>query len=141
MINSFLIGRLGADAELKTAKSGSQFLSMRVASNDYVNGETTTTWLNVTWVGERAIKMAEHMKKGRMVSVNGPLRVSTYTTKNGETAISIDVMADRVDFVNTGNSGQTQSTEVTVDTGTLKKKEEMVAETAASTTSIDDLPF
>lgn len=147
MINSFIIGRLGADAEVKTSKNGNQFLSMRVASNDYVNGENATTWVNVVWGGERAIKMAQHMKKGSMVSINGPLRTSTYTTKSGENAVSVDVFADRVDFVNSGNSGQTQSSEAIVDTGTFKKQEDIVTETPApvaansGSVNIDDLPF
>lgn len=140
MINAFIIGRLGADSEVKTSKNGNQFVSMRVASNDYANGETTTTWVNVLWAGERALKMAQYMKKGSMVSINGPLQMSTYTTKAGESAISIDVFADRVDFVNSGTSGQTQSSEATVETGTLKKKEEVVA-AAPAASAIDDLPF
>lgn len=140
MINAFIIGRLGADSEVKTSKNGNQFVSMRVASNDYANGETTTTWVNVLWSGERALKMAQYMKKGSMVSINGPLQMSTYTTKAGESAISIDVFADRVDFVSSGTSGQTQSSEATVDTGTLKKKEEVVA-AAPAASAIDDLPF
>lgn len=142
MINAFIIGRLGADSEVKTSKNGNQFLSMRVASNEYLNGENTTTWVNVIWSGERAVKMAQHMKKGSMISINGPLRTSTYTTKAGETAVSIDVFADRVDFVNSGNSGQTQSSEATVDTGTLRKKEETIAEAPTPVAAaIDDLPF
>lgn len=145
MINSFIIGRLGADAELKTSKNGNQFLSLRVASNEYVNGETTTTWVNVLWSGERAIKMAQHMKKGSMVSINGPLRTSTFINKNNETQISVDVFADRVDFVGGGTSGATVSNEVAIDTGTLKKPEEVKAEVAvastASSAAIDDLPF
>lgn len=143
MIHSFIIGRLGADAELKTSKGGNQFLSMRVASNEYVNGENTTTWVTVIWSGDRAVKMAQYMKKGSLISINGTLRVSSYTSKNGEAGVNIDVFADRIDFLNTGTSGQTQTSEATIETGTLKKQEEVaVAETPSTEASFaDDLPF
>ena len=138
-------GRLGADSELKTSKSGNKFVTMRVASNDYVNGENVTTWVRVMWSGERAIKMQEHMKKGSFVGIWGTPRVSLYDNKNGEKAISIDVMADRVDFIGNGNSGTTQASDAVTDTGTLNRKtEDKVAESPTPQTNnadVDDLPF
>ena len=139
MLYTQLIGRLGADSELRNSKNGKgQFVSMRVASNDFIGGENVTTWVNVMWSGERAVKMQEHMKKGSFVSIWGTLRTSLYDTKNGEKAVSVDIFADRVDFVNSG-SGNTQSNDAVTDTGTFKEKE--MAAAAASTDAADDLPF
>ena len=135
-----LIGRLGADAELRTSAKGNQFVSMRVASNDFFNGENVTTWVNVMWSGERAVKMQEHMKKGSAVSIHGTLRTSLFTNKNGEQSISTDLFADRVDFVNLGKSGDTQTNEAVTDTGTLKPKAQETSSAAASK-DVDDLPF
>ena len=148
MIYSNIKGRLGADAELKNSKNGNQYVTMRVATNSYANGETTTTWVRVTWVGERAIKMAEHMKKGSFVDVWGELRTSMYDTKTGEKAISYDLMADRVDFISSG-SGTTQSNDAVAETGTFKKQEPAAVAAAPAATqevvdnggSDDDLPF
>ena len=135
-----LIGRLGADAELKTSAKGNQFVSMRVASNDFFGGENVTTWVNVMWPGDRAVKMQEHMKKGSAVSIHGTLRTSLFTNKNGEQSISTDLFADRVDFVNLGKSGDTQTNEAVTDTGTLKPKAQETSSAAASK-DVDDLPF
>lgn len=133
-------GRLGADSEVKTSKNGKQFLSMRVASNDYIGGENTTTWINVLWSGERAVKMHEYMKKGSSVIVRGTPRFSLYDTKDGNKAISIDVFADRVDFANNG-SGSTQSNEAVTETGTLKKASAPTAQDVKTDAAEDDLPF
>lgn len=143
MFNVDFNGRLGADSELKTSKNGNQFLTMRVATDEFNNGETTTTWVNVVWTGERAVKMVEHMKKGSLVEVHGVLRTSLYKTKNGDSAISHDVFADRVDFISGGKSGATQSSEAVADTGTFKKTEKVAVAAAASTSESDndDLPF
>lgn len=143
MINVNFMGRLGADAELKTSKGGKQFVSMRIATDEFKNGERGTTWINVSYYAEKGTKMLEFLKKGSAVSVIGVETVGTYQSKNGETMVSRDVIADRVDFVNLGKSGDTQSNETVADTGTFKKKAneaETVAATAASS-SEDDLPF
>ena len=146
MIYSNIIGRLGMDAEIKTSSKGTQYLSMRVASNDFIKGENVTTWIGVVWSGERALKLAEHMKKGVLLSIHGSLRTSLYKTKNGEAAISVDVLADRVDFVMSGgNSGDTQTTATVIEpqTVTVPTQVESAPQTMTSAVDnvIDDLPF
>jgi single stranded DNA-binding protein len=151
MIYLSINGRLGSDAEIKTSKNDNQFVSMRVASNDFANGEKTTTWISVVWSGERALKMAQYMKKGSSVLIHGTGRFSTYQDKNGSAQVAIDVMADRVDFdSNTSNSGDSQTNETVTDTGTLKPKsakkssepQPAMATVAAQTANdTDDLPF
>ena len=145
MVNVNFIGRLGADAELRTSKGGKQYVAMRVATDEFKNGEKGTAWINVTYHGDRAIKMHEYLKKGSAVSVMGSETVGTYQNKNGETQVSRDVLADRVDFLNLGKSGDGQTNETSTDTGTFKPKEqeaEMATAAAASTSDgADDLPF
>ena len=150
MVNVEFIGRLGADSEVKTGKSGNQFLSFRVATDEYRNGKNEASWLNVVYTGERAIKMHQWLTKGKAVSVHGVENVGTYIDRNGQTQVSRDVMADRVDFVNVGGSGQTQSnsatttqgqanvaapTNIAPPSGTMKPQETTPAKDE------DDLPF
>lgn len=142
MVNVYFNGRLGADAELRTStKNGKQYVTMRVATDEFKNGEKGTAWINVSYHGDRAAKMHEYLKKGSAVSVIGNETISTYqSTKNGETMISRDVLADRVDFLGLSKSGE--GNEASTDTGKFQKtteNQEMVTATAAS--SDDDLPF
>lgn len=142
MVNVNFNGRLGADAELKTSKNSKQFISMRVATDEFRNGERGTTWLNVSYYGDRAVKMCEYLKKGNAVSVLGSETVGTYQSKNGETMISRDVLADRVDFLGLSKSSETQTSEASTDAVKPEYKTdsaEMATVTAA--TSDDDLPF
>lgn len=153
MVNIEFIGRLGADSEVKVGKSGNQFLSFRAATDEWRNGKNEASWLNVIYPGERAIKMHQWLTKGKAVSVHGVENVGTYIDRNGQVQVSRDVMADRVDFVNVGGSGQTQSNSATTTTqnqttpnvvappniappaGTMKPQETMPAKDE------DDLPF
>jgi len=154
MMHTEVIGRLGADSEVKTSKNGNNFVTMRVASNGFSNGERTTTWVSVVWSGERALKMAQYMKKGSSIIAYGEQRLSIYKDKNGEPQIDITLMADSVMFdpnsSNGSNSGETQANEAVTDTGTLKPKAAkknsepqpaMATVEAQASTDVDDLPF
>ena len=140
MLKCFFEGRLGADAELRTAQNGtSQFYSMRVATDDYKNGENSTVWVTVRIGAERVGKMK--FTKGSHVLVTGTLKASTYQTKAGDTAISLDVMADSINYIKSGGNNTTQ-TEETADTGKFTKTESQeVVAAASSSTTTDELPF
>ena len=145
MVNVNVIGRLGADAELINGKNG-QFLSFRMAVDDRVKNEKTTTWFRVTLNGDRVTKLAEYLTKGKLINVIGTETVGIYNAKDGTPQISRDIAASNVEFVSVG-SGSTASdsavetkdtTEVT--TGKFEKKP-TVAATASADSSEDDLPF
>lgn len=144
MIKSIFTGHLGADAETFETSKG-QFLSFRVATNDYdaKTQQEVTTWIRVT--ANQSVVGNKKLLKGSHVFVTGNLKVTTYQTKTGETAFSIEVFADSISYVGgkstnnaEGSSVATTTTE-TISTGTLKK--EVVAETASAKDPADDLPF
>lgn len=143
MIKCNFLGRLGADAELVDGKNG-QFYSFRVATDDYdfKTKENVTTWVNVRIGKERVGNMK--LTKGSYVFITGSLRASTYQTKNGEAAVSIDITGDSISFVKGGGSGNTETTtstttEAAVTTGSFKQP--VVAETTVAKEPEDDLPF
>jgi single-stranded DNA-binding protein len=141
MVKCFFEGRLGADAELRTAQNGTnQFYSMRVATDEFKGGETTTVWVNVLIGAERVGKMK--FTKGSHVLVTGTLKASIYKTKAGEAAVSLDVMADSINYVKSGGGNASQTTDEATDTGKFTKTENPEAvEAASSSTSADELPF
>jgi len=154
MVNVNVIGRLGIDAEILDGKRG-KFVSFRLAVPDFKDGEKTTTWMRVNYDGDRAIKLAEYLKKGKMVNVQGSEFVSTYTDKTGAVQISRDITAHNIEFVSIG-SGQTNSDTATatsttssvppVTTGKLAEPKPIAPPPtptvdASSSDSDDDLPF
>lgn len=136
MINVNFIGRLGADAEIRTSKANRQYVALRVATDEYRNGERTTSWVNVTYVGDRALKVAPFLKKGSQVFVMGTETVSTYRTRTDEIGISRDVMADRIEFVGSGNTNASHESSTT-DTGTFQQPQQPIAEPSTHTNVVD----
>lgn len=70
-----LIGRLGADSELRYFESGSVVLNFRVATNRYDSNlkEKVADWYSVSLFGKRAENLVEILKKGSQVFVSGEL--------------------------------------------------------------------
>ena len=91
-------GNLGADAELKTSKSGTPYLSFTVANSTnrkLDNGEwetTNTTWKRVTtW--DNLDALTPHLKKGAAVLIEGYEELRTWQKEDGGEGYSLDVTA------------------------------------------------
>ena len=91
-------GNLGADAELKTSKAGTPYLSFTVANSTnrkMENGEwetVNTTWKRVTtW--DNLDALAPHLKKGAAVLVEGYEELRTWQKEDGSDGYSLDVTA------------------------------------------------
>lgn len=157
MVNVIFNGRLGADAEIRQNKNGVNYVTFNVAVHEFRDGEDKTTWLRVYGREERFIKLAPHLKKGSLVSVNGKEHVSTFVDKNGNTQISREVTAFSVNFISVKNdsndNNKATTTTVTTPTqavtpvvnsqmemscGTLQPQ--MVSASSAPS-DYDDLPF
>lgn len=152
MVNIFFNGRLGADAEIRETKNGTSLMTFNVAVDDFVNGEKATTWIRVR--STQNLNKAPYLKKGSLVSVNGVETVSTFLNKAGETMISRDVLADRIEYVRVGNgnSSETAKESVVEPTTTSERREEIMtcgtlqpqvamSQVSNQSEDIDDLPF
>lgn len=75
MDKRILTGRLGKDAEVKTRKDGTKYLSYALANSDHRNadGEKIAKWFNCTQrvYGEGSEKLAKYLNKGKVVLVQG----------------------------------------------------------------------
>ena len=108
-INSVhIVGRLGADPELRQTSGGLAILSMRVAVNEYrknkQTGETDeyTNWVDCSMFGERAQKVSQHVSKGSKVAIEGRLRYSTWE-KDGQKRSKLEVIIEEIEFLSQGN--------------------------------------
>ena len=95
-----LIGNAGRDAELRYTASGRAVtgFSMAVNRNRQVDGEwqSETEWFNVSVWGDQAERIANSIKRGTRVFVEGRLSTSEYTTQAGLSRMSLEVNAFRV---------------------------------------------
>jgi single-strand DNA-binding protein len=78
MLQVFLAGNLGRDAELKDV-GGTALASFSVAVTQRVKKEKVTTWISCSIWGARAPALASYLTKGSKVAVTGEL-----TTRQGK---------------------------------------------------------
>ena len=87
MNNINIIGRLGADAEVKQTETN-QIIKFSVAVDD--GKDRPVIWFRCTkWITSGgSVKIADHIKKGDMIGVSGKVNLSEY---NGKVSLEINV--------------------------------------------------
>lgn len=94
-----LMGRLGADPEIRRTKDGSPIAHLRVATSEYWRDSSSgerkqrTEWHNVVIFIERLVKVAEDkLKKGSHVYLAGPLRTRKWQDQQGQDRYTTEIV-------------------------------------------------
>lgn len=94
-----LIGRLGADPEIKQTQGGKGFASLSVATSeswkDKNSGEKKekTEWHRVVIFNEGLVNVVkQYLKKGAQIYVEGQLTTNKYTYNNGQEKYSTQIV-------------------------------------------------
>ena len=104
-----LIGRLTRDPEIKFSTSGTQIATFSLAVDRGKNDETD--FVNVVAFGKTAEFIGNYMTKGRLILVDGQLRIEKYQ-KDGEQKTAVKVVANQVRFMETKkNAGNGELTD------------------------------
>lgn len=105
MKNLTFDGRLGADAEVKTTKSGKKYVKFSVANNTYSSGDTKTEWFDVSSFDPFIIeKRLNQLKKGRYVIVTGQLEVEANVDENRKLWLNQYVTANSIETPSFGGA-------------------------------------
>ncbi len=97
-----LIGNLGRDPEMRYTPTGRAVTQFSVAvSNSKPDGQggwvdEGTDWYRVSLFGERAERIAEQLRKGNRVFVEGRFKTREFDGNDGQKRTSLDVTADNV---------------------------------------------
>ena len=99
----FLIGNLGADAEVKALPSGEAVCNFRLATSEKFKNrageqEERTEWHTCTLFGKRAEALGKYLTKGKKILVEGSIRYRTYE-KDGQTRHATDIRVDNVELL------------------------------------------
>ena len=102
---AFIIGNLVRDPELKALPSGTKVCSFSVATNRSFkdkdgNKQDSTEFHNVSAFARVAELVAQYMKKGSQVYVEGRLQTRSWDGKDGEKKYRTEIIADTVQFGN-----------------------------------------
>jgi single-strand DNA-binding protein len=104
MLKLSVIGNLGNDPELKMAATGTAVLRFNVAANYRAKNEQNewadrTEWVRCTVFGKRAESLAEMIRKGSRVYVEGRLEARPWTDNQGQVRAGLELVTDTVEFM------------------------------------------
>lgn len=99
-----LVGRLGADPELKTLSSGQSVANFTIAtSENWVDRDgqkqERTEWHRIVVWGKLAEICRQHLGKGRQVFVEGKLQTRSWEDQQGQKRYTTEVTATTVQFL------------------------------------------
>ena len=101
-----LLGRVGADPEMRYTASGTAVTQLRLATDRYRrDGEDATDWHTVVVWDKLADAVAQYVEKGQRVYVAGRLVQSSWEGDDGQRRYRTEVHAQEVVFLDSTRNG------------------------------------
>ena len=141
---AIIIGNLTRDPELRSLPSGVKVCSFSVATNRVwkdKNGarQESTDYHNVVTFGRSAETVAQYMKKGSSILVEGRIQTRSWEDKNsGEKKYRTEIVAERTQF---GPKGGGAGNAVPAAAKAGAEPEEAAVEYPEEDISPEDIPF
>tara|TARA_Y100000310_G_scaffold345133_1_gene462078 strand:+ start:3344 stop:3790 length:447 start_codon:yes stop_codon:yes gene_type:complete len=100
---AFIIGNLTSNPELKALPSGTNVTSFGVATNRVYKGkdganQQDTQFHNIVVFGRQAETVAQYLKKGSSVLIEGRIQSRSWDAQDGTKRYRTEIIADRVQF-------------------------------------------
>lgn len=145
---AIVIGNLTRDPELRSLPSGIKVCSFSLATNRVwkdKNGarQESTDYHNVVVFGRQAETVAQYMKKGSSILVEGRMQTRSWDDKNsGEKKYRTEIVADRTQFGPKGSGSSSGGTTSVGSKAPASQGEEVDAiEYPEEDINPEDIPF
>ena len=139
MINRVvLVGRITKDPELRKTQSGTSVVSFTIACNRRVPSQgQDADFINCVAWNKTADFMAQYVKKGALLGLEGRIQTRSYDDKDGKRVYVTEVVADSVQFLE--SKKQAENVQNEAYTAPVMQNNECVD--YESDIETDDLPF
>lgn len=129
MNNISLVGRITVEPELKQTQNGISVTSFSIAV-DRPGSQDTTDFIPVVAWRQTAEFVCKYFRKGQRIGLTGKLTSRKYEDRDGNKRTAYEVVADRVEFVESKKASEGNTTN---NTAAAFDEYEEIAD--------DDLPF
>lgn len=100
-----IIGRLGADPEIKNFSGGMSVAKISVATNDGYKDQQTgefvdqTEWHRVTFFGKVVETIQQYARKGSLLYLEGKIKTNKWQDQNGQDRYTTEIIANNFQFL------------------------------------------
>jgi len=113
---AIIVGRLGADPELRYTPTGRAVTNFNVATDSVWKDrdgqkQRSTEWHKVVVWGPQAETCSKYLRKGREVFVEGEIRTRSFDDRDGNKRNVTEIIARDVRFLGGGGSGRGEERE------------------------------
>jgi len=149
-----LVGRLTRDPESSYSSSGTHIAKFSMAVDRPVyassnSSEPGTDFIRVVTFGKTADFVGNYLSKGKLMLVEGRLQISKFQAQDGTTKYFTDVIADKVNFMETKKSTSENYNDDSFQSSPKYSKESQIPENKGEsdffegpiTSNDDDVPF
>lgn len=112
MINNvILMGRMVADAEIRTTNTGKSVANFRIAvDRAYSKGDDKQAdFITIVAWEKTADFISKYFKKGSMIALRGEIQTRNYEDSNGNKRTAVEVLAREVSFCGGKNESASAS--------------------------------
>lgn len=149
MLNKvMIIGRLGADPELRYATTGMAICRFNVATDESYTDQSgqrqeRTEWHRVVTFSKQAETCANYLHKGSLAYIEGSLSTSKWTDQQGQTRYTTEVKAQRVQFLDrkSDRQGMGAADEGYARPQSNQKDDDLGPAFPSEASGMDDVPF
>lgn len=103
-----LIGRVTKDVELRNTSNGTPVTSFTLAVNRRMSQDNQADFINCVAWNKTAELMAQYVKKGALISIEGRIQTRNYDNKDGQKVYVTEVVTDSVQFLESKSSREKQ---------------------------------
>ena len=141
-----ILGRLGADPELRSSPSGVTTCNLSIATSinwtDKNSGDKKekTEWHRVVFFGRPAEVIDQYMKKGQQLYVEGRLETSKYE-KDGIERFSTNIIGESFNFISGSSTQMDDSTQNEFNQTPSQNENMSSASNSKKDDFDDDIPF
>ena len=100
-----IVGRLGADPEIRYASNGNAITNIRVATNETWKQRETgeaqqrTEWHRIVMFGKLAEIASKYLKKGSQAYFEGRIKTSKWQDEGGNDRYSTEIIANEMQML------------------------------------------
>ena len=125
---TILIGRLGADPEMRYTNDGLAVAILSLATNEKNNDEFETQWHRILALGKLAEVCERYLGKGKQICIEGRFQTRTWKKENQSFQIT-EIIASGMEMLGAKK------------TDTVSPEDRMALQTSGNTYLEDDIPF
>jgi single-strand DNA-binding protein len=135
-----LIGRLGADPEVRYMPSGGAVTNINIATSrrwkDKQSGERReeTEWHRVAFFNRLAEIAGEYLRKGSLVYVEGRIRTRKWQDQNGQDRYSTEIIAEQMTMLDSKSGGTGNFNDASSNTSSYSANQPAIPQKTNQTT-------